>query len=192
MSRFLRRIIGKDEEDESAEEPIAEAEGTAEEPKEIEATKATEPAVDVAESVEAPTEGRGDTLPYHATIQERLMYLFENQKTGAGIEGTDEFILEFMAMGERFWIGKAQLGDVQMKSGSSTDHDAHIRIANELVPDLLSASTFSEFSKMFLKYYKNAEAGKFVKIEVRKPITDLNRRGYARVPVMKLLIGAAR
>jgi hypothetical protein len=192
MSRFLRRIIGKDEEDESAEEPIAEAEGTAEEPKEIEATKVTEPAVDVAESVEAPTEGRGDTLPYHATIQERLMYLFENQKTGAGIEGTDEFILEFMAMGERFWIGKAQLGDVQMKSGSSTDHDAHIRIANELVPDLLSASTFSEFSKMFLKYYKNAEAGKFVKIEVRKPITDLNRRGYARVPVMKLLIGAAR
>jgi hypothetical protein len=192
MSRFLRRIIGKDEEDESAEEPTPEAEETAEAPKEAGAIQVTEPTSEVAEEVDVTTDGRGDTLPYHATVQERLMYLFNNEKTGSGIEGTDEFILEFMAMGERFWIGKAQLGDVQMKSGSSTDHDAHIRIANELVPDLLSASTFSEFSRKFLNYYKNPEAGKFVKIEVRKPITDLNRRGYARVPIMKLLIGAAR
>ena len=111
---------------------------------------------------------------------------------GGGIEGTDEFYIEFMAMGERFWIGKAPLGKIELKTGAMTDQDAHIRIANDVVSDLLSASTFAEFSKIYLQYYKSAEAGKFVKIEVRKPITDLNRRGYARVPIMKLLIGSAR
>lgn len=188
MSRFLRRIMGKDEEEQEEGQEVS--------TDDTEASVAIEPETELIPEVEtemeAPAEGRADTLPYHATIQERLMYLFNDPKTGAGIEGTDEFTLEFMAVGERFSIRKAQLGDVEMKSGSSMDHDAHIRIANELVPDLLSAATFHEFSKIFLNYYKNAEAGKFVKVEVRKPITDLNRRGYARVPIMKLLIGAAR
>ncbi|TFF96436.1 hypothetical protein EU546_01420 [Candidatus Thorarchaeota archaeon] len=189
MSRFIRRILGKDEEE---EEEVQEA--PAEEVEEAEEAVETEPepAPEAEAEVEAPPEGRADTLPYHSTIQDRLMYLFKDSNTGSGIEGTDEFTLEFMAMGERFSIGKEKLGEVEMKPGSSSDHDAHIRIANELVPDLLSAATFYEFSKMYLNYYKNAEAGKFVKIEVRKPITDLNRRGYARVPIMKLLIGAAR
>jgi hypothetical protein len=187
MSRFIRRILGKDEEEEEVQEPEAEE---AEEV--VETEPESEPTPEAQDEIEAPPESRGDTLPYHSAIQDRLMYLFKDQNTGSGIEGTDEFTLEFMAMGERFSIGKAQLGEVELKPGSSSDHDAHIRIANELVPDLLSAATFYEFSKMYLNYYKNAEAGKFVKIEVRKPITDLNRRGYARVPIMKLLIGAAR
>ncbi|MBE0525834.1 MAG: hypothetical protein IH631_02760, partial [Candidatus Thorarchaeota archaeon] len=134
----------------------------------------------------------GDTIPYHSEIQERLMYMFNDSTMGAGIEGTDEFYIEFMAMGERFWIGKAPLGKIELKTGAMTDQDAHVRIANDVASDLLSASNFSEFSKIYIKYYKSAEAGKFVKIEVRKPITDLNRRGYARVPIMKLLIGSAR
>jgi hypothetical protein len=43
-----------------------------------------------------------------------------------------------------------------------------------------------------MKYYKNPEAGKFVKIELRKDVNGLNRRGYARVPLLKLLIGMTR
>lgn len=198
MSRFIRRIMGKDEDEEERTADEGAVESEVEEPAAVEAPVEDEgvpepPAEDVPEPEdEAPSEGRGDTLPYHDTIQDRLVYLFNHEKTGAGLEGTDEFVLEFMAMGERFSIAKAQLGEVQLKGGSATDHDAHVRIANDLVPELLSASTFSEFSKLFMNYYKNAEAGKFVKIEVRKPMTDLNRRGYARVPIMKLLVGAAR
>ncbi|MFW9981882.1 MAG: hypothetical protein ACFFE3_08205, partial [Candidatus Thorarchaeota archaeon] len=109
-----------------------------------------------------------------------------------GLEGTHEFMLEFMAMGERFWIGKAPLGEIETKVGKASDEDAHIRISNDSVGDLLSAATFSEFSKIYLQHYKTSEAGKFIKIEIRKPITDLNRKGFARVPVLKLLIGAAR
>ena len=164
---------------------IIEDEETVEE-KEVDTEEVSE---DVSE--EAP-KGREDTIPYHSDIKERLMYMFNDSNMGSGIEGTDEFYIEFMAMGERFWIGKAPLGNIESKSGAMTDQDAHIRISNDVVSDLLSAATFSEFSKIYMSYYKNAEAGKFVKIEVRKPITDLNRRGYARVPVMKLLIGSAR
>lgn len=184
MSRFFRRKKdGTDEEGTAEAEPVevAEVEEASEDPETVEEPTAEEvPVV------------RGDTIPYHSEIQERLMYMFNDSSMGAGIEGTDEFYIEFMAMGERFWIGKAPLGDIELKTGAMTDQDAHVRIANDVVSDLLSAANFSEFSKIYLQYYKSAEAGKFIKIEVRKPITDLNRRGYARVPIMKLLIGSAR
>ncbi|TFG32869.1 hypothetical protein EU528_02230 [Candidatus Thorarchaeota archaeon] len=187
MSRFFRRKKGDEEEEGTAEaESIEDAEDETTEGETVDASDAEET---VTEEV---AEGRGDTIPYHSEIQDRLMYMFNHPSIGAGIEGTDEFYIEFMAMGERFWIGKAPLGSIQLKTGAMTDQDAHVRIANDVVSDLLSAVTFSEFSKIYLQYYKSAEAGKFVKIEVRKPITDLNRRGYARVPIMKLLIGSAR
>lgn len=188
MSRFLRRKKTDDETKGTEETKPIEAE-------EVEVIE--EETVDALESQEKPADEevpvvRGDTIPYHSEIQERLMYMFKDSSMGAGIEGTDEFYIEFMAMGERFWIGKAPLGKIELKTGAMTDQDAHVRIANDVASDLLSASNFSEFSKIYMKYYKSAEAGKFVKIEVRKPITDLNRRGYARVPILKLLIGSAR
>jgi hypothetical protein len=186
MARFFRRKKSDEEEKETVED----AQKDAVQAEEIE-TSVNESEVEGAPTEAAPV-GREATIPYHASIQDRLMYMFNDSHMGAGIEGTDEFYIEFMAMGERFWIGKAPLGKVSIKAGAMTDQDAHVRISNEAAAELLSASNFSEFSKIFMQYYKNAEAGKFVKIEVRKPITDLNRRGYARVPIMKLLIGSAR
>ena len=189
MSRFFRRKKTDKTDDGTAEaEPIDAAEA-----KIVKDEETVEDPGIVEDSVDEETPvSRGETIPYHSEIQERLMYMFNDSSIGAGIEGTDEFYIEFMAMGERFWIGKAPLGDIEIKTGAMVDQDAHVRIANDVVSDLLSAANFSEFSKIFLQYYKSAEAGKFVKIEVRKPITDLNRRGYARVPIMKLLIGSAR
>ncbi len=188
MSRFFRRKK-TDKKDGTAEaEPVETAEA---EIVEDEETVDAPDVVDESAAEDVPAV-RGETIPYHSEIQECLMYMFNDSGIGAGIEGTDEFYIEFMAMGERFWIGKAPLGDIEIKTGAMTDQDAHVRIANDVVSDLLSAANFAEFSKIYLQYYKSAEAGKFVKIEVRKPITDLNRRGYARVPIMKLLIGSAR
>ncbi|MCK5389187.1 MAG: hypothetical protein KAJ36_01775 [Candidatus Thorarchaeota archaeon] len=189
MSRFFRRKKTDEKDDGTAEaEPVEAAEA------EIVEDEKTVDAPDIVEesAAEEIPVSSGDTIPYHSEIKERLMYMFNDSIIGAGIEGTDEFYIEFMAMGERFWIGKAPLGDIEIKTGAMTDQDAHVRIANDVVSALLSAANFSEFSKIFIQYYKSAEAGKFVKIEVRKPITDLNRRGYARVPIMKLLIGSAR
>lgn len=190
MSRFFRRKKTKEKDDGAAEAKPAKA-------AQAEIVDDKEKAVDAPDTGEESAAeevpvSRGDTIPYHSEIQERLMYMFNDSSIGAGIEGTDEFYIEFMAMGERFWIGKAPLGDIELKTGAMTDQDAHVRIGNDVVSELLSAANFSEFSKIYLQYYKSAEAGKFVKIEVRKPITDLNRRGYARVPIMKLLIGSAR
>lgn len=192
MSRFFRRKKDKESDEGTDEaEPVeaVESEGEAEptEEKTIEAPEVEEETT----AEEIPAVGK-QTIPYHSEIKNRLMYMFNDSEMGAGIEGTDEFYIEFMAMGERFWIGKAPLGEIALKTGAMTDQDAHVRISNDAVSDLLSAANFQEFSKIFLEYYKNPEAGKFIKIEVRKPITDLNRRGYARVPVMKLLIGSAR
>lgn len=200
MSRFFRRKKDKqkgtseDEPVKGAEAEIIQEEETMEKETIDEETIEEEMVEETASetvALEAPV-GREATIPYHSEIKDRLMYMFKDPHIGSGIEGTDEFYIEFMAMGERFWIGKAPLGNIESKSGAMTEQDAHIRISNEVVADLLSAATFSEFSKIYLKYYKHAEAGKFVKIEVRKPITDLNRRGYARVPIMRLLIGSAR
>jgi len=194
MSRFFRRKKQDEAEPEAkpeeeapvVEEPVAKPI----EPAEPERVIEEEPVVDeVAEEV---PEGRGDTIPYHDSIQDRLMYMLNDEKMADGLEGTHEFVLEFMAMGERFWISKAPLGNIVTKVGKAADEDAHIRISNDSVSDLLTAATFSEFSKIYLKHYKTSDAGKFIKIEARKPITDMNRRGYARVPVLKLLIGAAR
>ncbi|MHA1135266.1 MAG: hypothetical protein ACTSSE_02150 [Candidatus Thorarchaeota archaeon] len=189
MSRFFKRKKDEEKDEGTVEEETVEVAETTEE--ELEET-VDAPEVAEEEAAEEVSVGRGETIPYHSEIQDRLMYMFNDSNMGGGIEGTDEFYIEFMAMGERFWIGKAPLGDIELKTGAMTDQDAHVRIANDVVSDLLSAATFMEFSKIYLQYYKNAEAGKFVKIEVRKPITDLNRRGYARVPIMKLLIGSAR
>ncbi len=188
MSRFFRRKK-KDEKKADAkpeEEPVAVIEEAAAEP---EATEEEPAATEVAEPV---PEGRGDTIPYHDSIQDRLVYMLNDPKMADGLEGTHEFELEFMAMGERFWIRKAPLGEIDTKVGKAADEDAHIRISNDVVSELLNAATFSQFSELYLQYYKTSDAGKFIKIEARKPISDMNRRGYARVPVLKLLIGAAR
>ncbi|MFW9806521.1 MAG: hypothetical protein ACFFFK_07315 [Candidatus Thorarchaeota archaeon] len=187
MSRFFRRK--KKDEQEADEEPEEETTVVVEEEAAVEATEEEPVEAEVAEPV---PEGRGDTIPYHDSIQDRLVYMLKDSKMADGLEGTHAFTLEFMAMGERFWISKAPLGDIETKIGKASDEDAHIRISNDAVSELLNAATFSQFSDIYLKYYKNSDAGKFIKIEARKPITDLNRRGYARVPVLKLLIGAAR
>lgn len=195
MSRFFRRKKKKDEskpEEEVETMDVAE-EDTSSQQQEVKEDEpiVTEPEPDTETEVAVP-EGRGDTIPYHDSIQDRLVYMLKDPVMADGLEGTHEFTLEFMAMGERFWIAKAPLGEIETKIGKATDEDAHIRISNDSVHDLLAASTFSEFSKIYLKDYKTSEAGKFIKIETRKPIIDLNRQGYARVPVLKLLIGAAR
>ena len=188
MSRFFRRKKKDKEkaEPKPTEETAAVTEDAVDEP---EATEEEPAATEVAEPV---PEGRGDTIPYHDSLQDRLMYMLNDTKMADGLEGTHEFTLEFMAMGERFWIGKVALGEIETKVGTAADEDAHIRISNDAVSELLNAATFATFSEIYLKYYKTSDAGKFIKIEARKPISDMNRRGYARVPVLKLLIGAAR
>lgn len=191
MSRFFLR---KKKDDREAEpEPEEEAAADVEAKPVIETqVEPVEEEPATTEVSEPMTEGREDTIPYHDSIQDRLVYMLKNPVMADGLEGTHEFMLEFMAMGERFWIAKAPLGDIETKIGTAADEDAHIRISNDAANELLNAATFSQFSQIYLKYYKKSEAGKFIKIESRKPITDLNRRGYARVPVLKLLIGAAR
>jgi len=190
MSRFFRRKKSDKEEEVVEDAQIDDTEAEETEPSVEEVAEAK--VEDEAEATEEMPVGRTSTIPYHSSIQDRLMYMFNDSEMGAGIEGTDEFYIELMAMGERFWIGKVPLGQVTIKVGAMTDQDAHVRISNDVAAELLSASNFAEFSKIYMHYYKNAEAGKFIKVEVRKPITDLNRRGYARVPIMKLLIGSAR
>ncbi len=186
MSRFFRRK--KKDEKKVETKPVEETEAVTEEEAAPEAEE--EPAA--TEVSEPVPEGRGDTIPYHDSIQDRLVYMLNDPKMADGLEGTHEFELEFMAMGERFWIGKAALGEIETKVGKAADEDAHIRISNDAVSELLNAATFATFSEIYLQYYKTSDAGKFIKIEARKPISDMNRRGYARVPVLKLLIGAAR
>jgi hypothetical protein len=189
MSRFFRRK--KKDEEKADSKPDEEIAAVTEEAvaTETEALEEEPAATEVAEPV---PEGRGDTIPYHDSIQDRLVYMLNDPKMADGLEGTHEFELEFMAMGERFWIGKVPLGGIETKIGKAADEDAHIRISNDAVSELLNAATFSKFSELYLQFYKTSDAGKFIKIEARKPISDMNRRGYARVPVLKLLIGAAR
>jgi hypothetical protein len=131
----------------------------------------------------------GGTIPYHATFQDRLKYMFADSEIAAGIEAPDSFSLEFMAEGERFYISKPSMGEFSITTGKAPDEDAFIRISNNVVKELLTAATFSKFADIYMDCYKNSEAGRFVKIELRKDITALNRRGYARVPVLRALIG---
>ena len=193
MSRFFRRKKKDDEEAEAKSDEAPAVEEPITKPAEPDApAEVVDDEVATTEVAEEVPEGRGDTIPYHDSIQDRLVYMMNDERMADGLEGTHEFTLEFMAMGERFWISKAPLGEIETKVGKASDEDAHIRISNDSVSDLLTAATFAEFSKIYLKHYKTSEAGKFIKIETRKPITDLNRKGYARVPILKLLIGAAR
>jgi hypothetical protein len=189
MSRFFRRK--KKDEEKAESKPDEETAAVTEEAVETE-TEALEEEPAATEVAELVPEGRGDTIPYHESIQDRLVYMLNDPKMADGLEGTHEFELEFMAMGERFWIGKVPLGGIETKIGKAADEDAHIRISNVAVSELLNAATFAKFSELYLQFYKTSDAGKFIKIEARKPISDMNRRGYARVPVLKLLIGAAR
>ncbi len=182
----MRRIFGRkkddDEKDAKDESPTPE-----ETPGEIK-LKTGEAAAEEAE--DAPVEA--GTIPYHTSLTDRFKYMFDDPDISAGLEGTDEFSLEFMAMGERFWFAKKAKGEVESGTGAVPDEDVYIRIGNDAVRDLLGASAFSEFQDFYMKYYKNPEASKFVKIELRKDISGLNRRGYARVPLLKLLIGMTR
>ncbi|MGY5861629.1 MAG: hypothetical protein RTU09_04580 [Candidatus Thorarchaeota archaeon] len=182
----MRRIFGRkkddDEEDSKAESPTPE-----ETPEAIE----VETEEDAAEETEVASVEAG-TIPYHTSLTDRFKYMFDDPDISAGLEGTDEFFLEFMAMGERFWFAKKAKGEVESGTGAVQNEDVYIRLGNDAVGDLLGAATFSEFQDFYMKYYKNPEAGKFIKIELRKDVSGLNRRGYARVPLLKLLIGMVR
>ncbi len=195
---MMRKFFGRKKDDEEKKDEEAEVveevpEETPAEPVEETTEETAEVEEEVPEDAEAPsTDGLTVTIPYHATIQDRLNYMLTEPPLNQTIEAPDEFKLEFMAMGERFMVSKKPMGEIEIATGAAPDEDVFIRIGNDVVSELLSAASFSEFSVLYLKYYKNPEPGKFVKIELRKPITELNRRGYARVPTLKLLIGAAR
>ena len=175
----MRRIFGRKKDD---DEKDAKVESSASEEVEVETGE------DAAE--DAPVEA--GIIPYHSSLTDRFKYMFNDHDISAGLEGTDEFFLEFMAMGERFWFAKKTKGEVESGMGAVSNEDVYIRIGNDAVGDLLGASTFSEFQELYMKYYKTPEAGKFIKIELRKDVNELNRRGYARVPLLKLLIGMSR
>ena len=196
---MVRRFFGRKKDDEEESEDVEEA-VTEEESEPVEEVPEVKPTAD-AEFRETDSEPEEEiiteeapsgTIPYHDSFQDRLNYLLTDTEMASSIEAPDEFILEFMAMGERFSVSKKPMGNVTIATGTAPDEDVFIRIGNDVVHDLLAAATFSEFSAIYLKYYKAPEPGKFVKIELRKAITSLNRRGYARVPALKLLIGAAR
>ncbi|NHI83811.1 MAG: hypothetical protein EAX81_05880 [Candidatus Thorarchaeota archaeon] len=199
----IRKFFGKEDEDkldeteETEQEDVAEAESapaveeedSSESAAESDVQEHAEEAVTVVKQASA---ARGSTIPYHAELTERLRFMFHDPTISGSIEGTDEFVLEFMAMGERFNVKKQALGDVVFGTGTAPNEDAFIRISNDVVSELLSASTFDEFANIYMKYHKNPDGGKFVKIELRKDIGGLNRRGYARVPLLKLLVGQIR
>ena len=188
----IRKLFGRKKD---KQEPDTESEEITEEVvedvrAEVEEATTEEPVDDGTKEEVAPTDS-GVTMPYHDSFTDRLMYMF-GAEMGSGVEAPDEFSLEFMAMGERFYVAKAPMGEIGLNSGTITDEDVFIRIGEDVVKELLSAATFEEFSATYLKYYKNPTPGMFVKIELRKPVGNLNKRGYARVPLLKLLIGAAR
>ena len=199
----LRRIFGKKKDEDEKEEPAVvkemATEESIEEPEEVEAPTAPEPEIADEPEMEEPVEVEEEhetavsgTIPYHDSFQDRLMYLFKETSIFSTIEAPDSFCLEFMAMGERFTIEKPAMGEIEMKSSTGKKTDVHVRIANDTISELLSASTFDEFKNIYMKFYRHPEAGQFVKIEMYEDVSNLNRRGYARVPLLKLLIGAAR
>jgi hypothetical protein len=211
----IRKLLGREEEkEEKAAEEVPAAE-TTEETVQEEAVHeeaahpetpaepvSEEPAVEPEPDPETKAEetvpeepvpdDRRTTLPYHSEFTERLKYLFGDPTAAAGMEGPDEFALEFMAMGERFYVVKEAHGEMKYGAGSAPDEDVYIRIANDTVAELLSAATFAGFSEIYIRDYRKPDAGKFVKIELRKDISSMNRRGYARIPLLKLLVGQAR
>ncbi|MFW9965588.1 MAG: hypothetical protein ACFFEA_00395 [Candidatus Thorarchaeota archaeon] len=193
----IKKLFGRDEEKEKDESPAAGETTLAEEvPTEV-AEEHGEPVPVAEQGVVAepdepfPVDGAA-TIPYHSEITDRLKYMFQDSNIAANIEGPDEFTIEFMAMGERFNFIKEARGEVKFGTGTAPDEDVFIRISNDAVVDLLSAPNFEAFRKIYMKYYRNPDAGKFVKIELRKDLVWMNRQGYARVPLLKLLVGQVR
>lgn len=199
---MVRKIFGRrkketEEEEESLDEKFDSREieesytpPPSEPPIEVTPTS-TEKLATVGAKESKPPE-RGVTIPYHNSLPDRLKYFFDDSSVVRGLENTDEFMLAFMAMGERFKVEKKALGPIKVEFGMTHDEDAFIRVSNDAVTELLSAATFKEFSDIYIRYYRNAGPGKFVKIELREDISSLNKQGFARVPILKLLIGAAR
>lgn len=189
----IKKLLGKEEEEEEIEteaELEAETEVEEEPPTEAEAKEETE--VEEEEALEEPpTRGKG-TIPYHDTFQKRLEFLFDNEETAGDMKAPDEFSLEFMVMGERFNVTKDSMGSVEIESGTTSDEDVFIRISNTVAKKLLDAATFDEFSDTYMQYYRESESDKYVKIDLRKPIEELNKRGYVRVPILRLLVGQVR
>jgi hypothetical protein len=190
-----RKLFGrgkKESDEESTEEAFEEdeiKEPVPELPKE-ETVKV--PDVPETKAAEVKVVEKSGTIPYHKSLPDRFKYMFGDPGIVAGMENTDEFLLAVMAMGERFKIEKKAMGGLQIETGTAYDEDVFIRVSNDAVSELLSCVTFKDFSDTYMRYYRNAEPGKFVKIELRSDISSLNRRGFARVPLLKLLIGAAR
>ena len=196
----IKKLFGRDEEKEEAkaeEAPVVEEAAPEAEPIEVAEEAAVEPEPEPEPEIEAepdepfPVDGAA-TIPYHSEITDRLQYMFQDSNIAANIEGPDEFTIEFMAMGERFNFIKEARGDVKYGTGTAPDEDVFIRISNDAVTELLSAPNFEEFRQIYMKYYRNPDAGKFVKIELRKDLVWMNRQGYARVPLLKLLVGQVR
>jgi hypothetical protein len=194
----IRKLLGRDEEKEEDTKVEAEAPTVEEVAPEEDVEAPAEPAEPEPEpETEAepdepfPQDGAA-TIPYHSEITDRLKYMFQDSNIAANIEGPDEFTIEFMAMGERFNFIKEARGEVNFGTGTAPDEDVFIRISNDAVTELLGAPNFEEFRQIYMKYYKNPEAGKFVKIELRKDLVWMNRQGYARVPLLKLLVGQVR
>ena len=194
----IKKLLGRDEEKEEAqaeEAPAVEEAAPETEPVEVseEAVEAVEPEPEIEVEPDEPfPEDGAATIPYHSEITDRLKYMFQDANIAANIEGPDEFTIEFMAMGERFNFIKEARGEVKFGTGTAPDEDVFIRISNDAVAELLSAPNLEEFRQIYIKYYRNPEAGKFVKIELRKDLVWMNRQGYARVPLLKLLVGQVR
>ncbi|MEM2142296.1 MAG: hypothetical protein QXQ81_03475 [Candidatus Thorarchaeota archaeon] len=178
IRRFLRRLMKMESEEAESEAPTGESEQTTvSQPVVAQPQVTSEAPATVEETAEEVTEEVEEGMPPHTRLIDRIMYILNDPAMSSTIAGPDEFTVEFLALGERFWIRKTANGPIESGIGAVSDEDVYIRISDSVVRELLSVPTFEEFVRVYLKYYRSPGERSFVKVELRKDITSLNKMG---------------
>lgn len=162
FKKLKEKLIGKKEEKEEKVEEIKEEEVQPE----------------VVEEPEKPK----------ITIQEKIAELMNLPENLNPIPAPATFKIQFLAGGDAFYIIKEELKHPHIEPSRTRAEDVFIRISNAVVDELLEAPDFDTFNEIFRKYAKSQTADHYVKVDIRTDIFELNKKGFASSPFLKMLV----
>ncbi len=163
FKKLKEKLIGKKEEKPAEEEEVAE---TVEE---------------VQPEVKEPEKPK-------ITIQEKINEFMNLPENLDPIPAPVSFKIQFLAGGDAFFIIKEELKQPHIEPSRTRGEDVFIRISEAVVEELVEAPDFNTFNEIFRKYAKSQTADHYVKVDIRTDIFELNKKGFAKSPFLKMLV----
>ncbi|MFX0096129.1 MAG: hypothetical protein ACFE7E_00045 [Candidatus Hodarchaeota archaeon] len=98
--------------------------------------------------------------------------------------------MQFYSGGTPFYVSKQGVGSLTLAMGRQVKNDVVITISDLAEKKLIGMSNFDDFAASYRKLASNPRPQEYVKIKLMDDLSELRKKGYFRLKLLRTLIQA--